>query len=83
MLANVKAAGAGSIGLTLYPPYPDWAFENEGMYPYGYQNGGDWTWFGGRMVQELVMGPKANKDWGVDTLPPNPRYREDRNKGIL
>jgi hypothetical protein len=24
------------------------------MRPYGYQNGGDWTWFGGRMIQELV-----------------------------
>ncbi|WP_422083009.1 hypothetical protein [Ulvibacterium sp.] len=54
MVANVKASGAGSIGLTLYPPYPDWAFENKGMYPYGYQNGGDWTWFGGRMIQQLV-----------------------------
>lgn len=54
MIANVKASGAGSIGLTLYPPYPDWAFENKSMYPYGYQNGGDWTWFGGRMIQELV-----------------------------
>ena len=54
MLANVKASGAGSIGLTLYPPYPDWAFENNSMYSYGYQNGGDWTWFGGRMIQQLV-----------------------------
>lgn len=54
MVVNVKASGAGSIGLTLYPPYPDWAFENKGMYPYGYQNGGDWTWFGGRMIQQLV-----------------------------
>ncbi|MDO5978244.1 hypothetical protein [Flavivirga spongiicola] len=54
MIANVKASGAGSIGLTMYPPYPDWAFENKGMYPYGYQNGGDWTWFGGRMIQELI-----------------------------
>ncbi|MEO1010673.1 MAG: hypothetical protein AAFX53_05160 [Bacteroidota bacterium] len=54
MIANVQASGAGSIGLTLYPPYPDWAFENKGMYPYGYQNGGDWTWFGGRMIQQLV-----------------------------
>ncbi|MCB0632360.1 MAG: hypothetical protein R2824_21015 [Saprospiraceae bacterium] len=54
MIANVKASGAGSIGLTLYPPYPDWAFENKGMYPYGYQNGGDWTWFGGRMIQQLA-----------------------------
>jgi hypothetical protein len=55
MIANVKASGAGSIGLTMYPPYPDWAFENEGMYPYGYQNGGDWTWFGARMIQQLVQ----------------------------
>lgn len=54
MIANVKESGAGSIGLTLYPPYPEWAFENKGMYPYGYQNGGDWTWFGGRMVQQLI-----------------------------
>lgn len=54
MIANVKASGAGSIGLTMYPPYPDFAFENKGMYPYGYQNGGDWTWFGGRMIQELI-----------------------------
>ena len=34
--------------------YPEWAFENKGMYPYGYQNGGDWTWFGGRMIQQLI-----------------------------
>lgn len=54
MIANVKASGAGSIGLTMYPPYPAWAFENKGMYPYGYQNGGDWTWFGGRMIIALI-----------------------------
>jgi glycogen debranching enzyme len=54
MIANVKASGAGSIGLTLYPPYPEGFFENKGMYPYGYQNGGDWTWFGARMIQQLI-----------------------------
>lgn len=54
MVANVKASGAGSIGLTLYPPYPDGFFKNPSMYAYGYQNGGDWTWFGGRMIQELI-----------------------------
>lgn len=54
MIHNVERSGAGSIGLTLYPPYPAWAFENKGMYPYGYQNGGDWTWFGARMIQQLV-----------------------------
>jgi hypothetical protein len=54
MIANVKASGAGSIGLTMYPPYPEGYFENKGMVPYGYQNGGDWTWFGARMIQQLV-----------------------------
>jgi glycogen debranching enzyme len=54
MIANVKASGAGSIGLTMYPPYPEGFFKGKGMYPYGYQNGGDWTWFGGRMIQQLI-----------------------------
>ncbi len=54
MVENVKASGAGSIGLTMYPPYPEGYFKNKGMYPYGYQNGGDWTWFGGRMIQQLI-----------------------------
>jgi len=54
MIADVKASGAGSIGLTLYPPYPEGFSKNKGMYPYGYQNGGDWTWFGGRMIQQLI-----------------------------
>lgn len=54
MIANVKASGAATIGLTLYPTYPEGAFKNKGMHPYGYQNGGDWTWFGGRMIQQLV-----------------------------
>ena len=54
MIDNVKKSGAGSIGLTMYPPYPEGAFQNKGMYPYGYQNGGDWTWFGGRMIIALA-----------------------------
>lgn len=54
MLANVKASGAGSIGLTMYPTYPEGFFKGKGMYPYGYQNGGDWTWFGARMIQQLI-----------------------------
>jgi glycogen debranching enzyme len=55
MVENVKASGAASIGLTLYPPYPKGFFENESMVPYGYQNGGDWTWFGGRMIHALIQ----------------------------
>jgi glycogen debranching enzyme len=55
MRQNVKASGARSIGLTLYPAYPEGAFMNKGMGPYLYQNGGDWTWFGARMVTALVQ----------------------------
>ncbi len=55
MIENVKAAGAASIGLTLYPAYPLGYFKNPILtVPYTYQNGGDWTWFGGRMIQQLV-----------------------------
>jgi len=55
MVANVQAAGAASIGLTLYPPYPEGFFKNPQMYsPFSYQNGGDWCWFGGRMIQALI-----------------------------
>ena len=55
MLDNVKASGAMSIGLTIYPVYPQGFFKNKSMYPYGYQNGGDWTWFGARMINQLVQ----------------------------
>lgn len=55
MVKRVKQAGAPSIGLTIYPPYPDKYFANPIMNPeYSYQNGGDWTWFGGRMIQQLI-----------------------------
>lgn len=55
MVRRVKQAGAPSIGLTLYPPYPEGFFANKIMNPeYSYQNGGDWTWFGGRMIQQLI-----------------------------
>lgn len=55
MIENVQNSGAHSIGLTLYPTYPAGSFLNKGMYPYGYQNGGDWTWFGGRMILALLQ----------------------------
>ena len=54
MLENVKKAGAKTIGLTMYPTYPAGSFKGVGMYPYGYQNGGDWTWFGARMIWGLT-----------------------------
>lgn len=54
MLENVRLSGMPSIGLTLYPPYPDGFFHGSMAKPYIYQNGGDWTWFGGRMIQQLI-----------------------------
>jgi len=54
MRENVHRAGASSIGLTVYPVYPAGTFKNPSMGPYSYQNGGDWCWFGGRMIQQLI-----------------------------
>ncbi|TDG36622.1 hypothetical protein EZJ43_08950 [Pedobacter changchengzhani] len=54
MQDDVNKAHASTIGLTLYPTYPAGFFENKGMGPYSYQNGGDWTWFGARMVTQLA-----------------------------
>lgn len=54
MQENVRKANAATIGLTIYPVYPEGFFKNPGMKPYSYQNGGDWTWFGGRMIAQLI-----------------------------
>ncbi|MCA9264950.1 MAG: hypothetical protein KDA60_13915, partial [Planctomycetales bacterium] len=54
MRENVQSAHAATIGLTLFPTYPAGAFQNPSMGPYSYQNGGDWTWFGARMVRQLA-----------------------------
>lgn len=55
MLEHVAAAGAQSVGLTLYPAYPSGTFANPMMGAYQYQNGGDWTWFGARWIRALVQ----------------------------
>lgn len=79
MIDNVRKSGAGSIGLTLYPTYPSGYFVNKGMYPYGYQNGGDWDWFGGRMIQQLVRYGFIRE--AVEQLEPMIR-RADENQGF-
>jgi hypothetical protein len=55
MLEDVRLSGSQSIGLTLYPPYPKNVFHGAMSNPYIYQNGGDWTWFGARMIQQLIV----------------------------
>ncbi len=52
MVAAAAKEKHATIGITVYPPYPTAEFPN--MPAYTYQNGGDWTWFGGRMVGALV-----------------------------
>ncbi|UPK67083.1 hypothetical protein [Chitinophaga filiformis] len=55
-----------TIGITVYPPYPAAEFPN--MHPYVYQNAGDWTWFGGRMIQALIANGFIKEAW--DELQP-------------
>ncbi|MCG8582278.1 MAG: hypothetical protein MI866_20310 [Bacteroidales bacterium] len=52
--SNVQKAGAQSVGLTVYPAYPKEVLGKGVTAPYEYQNGGDWTWFGGRLIQQLI-----------------------------
>ena len=54
MLGCQEKCGSQTIGITQYPPYPEGFFKNEIMGPYQYQNGGDWTWYGARMVHALL-----------------------------
>lgn len=54
MVNNMRFAGAATIGITNWPAYPEGFFKNQSMAPYSYQNSGDWTWWGGRTIQELV-----------------------------
>lgn len=55
-----------TIGITVYPPYPAQEYPN--MHPYVYQNAGDWTWFGGRMIQALIKNGFIEE--AVDELKP-------------
>ncbi len=45
-LEAVKRAGAASIGFSPWPPYPEGCYAAKGIQPWGYANGGDWTWWG-------------------------------------
>lgn len=55
MVKDVQASGAPTVGLTLYPPYPQNIVPGSNANKeYNYQNGGDWEWFGGRIIQQLV-----------------------------
>lgn len=61
MLGCQKKCGAQTIGITQYPAYPEGFFKNGMMGPYQYQNGGDWTWYGARMVHALLQYGKVRE----------------------
>ena len=63
MKQNVKLSGSQSIGLTVYPPYPKEVLGKNVSAPFQYQNGGDWTWFGGRMIQQLIAFGYVEDAW--------------------
>jgi len=50
-LARQKEFGISTISGTLLPPYPKGVFKHPMMDdPYEYQNGGQWDWFGAKLV---------------------------------
>lgn len=53
-VANMAEAGASTICVTAYPPYPEGYIKNTGLNPYCYQNGGDWTWYGVRILWAMI-----------------------------
>lgn len=56
MIKNKIDSGSGTVGVSLYPSYPAGFFQNKDYMgaEYVYQNGGDWPWFGGRIIQQMV-----------------------------
>ncbi len=54
MINTKRYSGAATLGIVNFPPYPEGFFKNNQLRPYHYQNGGDWTWWGGRIIQVLV-----------------------------
>lgn len=56
MVKNKNDSGSGTVGVSLYPSYPAGFFANKDYMgaEYVYQNGGDWPWFGGRIIQQMV-----------------------------
>lgn len=55
-LSRQKAWGASTAAGVLLPPYPRGAFKHPLVDdPYEYQNGGQWDWFGGKLVLALFQ----------------------------
>ena len=68
--------------LSGYPPYPENIYKNStANKEYNYQNGGDWSWFGGRMIQQLVANGFAQQAYDemqpmIDRVIKNQKFYE-------
>ncbi|MBU1338932.1 MAG: hypothetical protein KKD56_07690 [Acidobacteria bacterium] len=61
ILERRKEHGVSTVSGTLYPPYPKNTFQHPMMDdPYEYQNGAQWDWFGGRLIQAMFEGGFAS-----------------------
>ena len=64
-LDHQEAFGISTISGSLLPPYPAGFFKHPAVdEPYEYQNGGQWDWFGGRLVLAMFdngFGPAARE----------------------
>ncbi|MCG2814921.1 MAG: hypothetical protein L6425_03135, partial [Candidatus Aminicenantes bacterium] len=61
ILERRKEHGVSTVSGTLYPPYPKNTFQHAMMDdPYEYQNGAQWDWFGGRLIQAMFEGGFAS-----------------------
>jgi hypothetical protein len=55
-LARQKTYGLSTVSGSLLPPYPRGAYRHPLVDdPYEYQNGGQWDWFGGRLILALFQ----------------------------
>ena len=76
MQANVAAAGARTVGLTIWPLYRVPALNNALFSkPFSYQNGGDWPWWGARIP--LALSQHGLHSEAAATLLPIARMIED------
>lgn len=73
----VRRSGAASIGFSPWPPYPENCYAAKGIQPWGYANGGDWTWWGAQTAAAY-----ANAGYWAEayeaTLPMVERVLRDR-----
>lgn len=78
MIRNKRDSGSGTVGVTVYPPYPAGFFANTAFMgqPYQYQNGGDWAWFGARIVRQMLAWGQAQTAWD-ELVPMLDRVRRD------